>query len=93
MNELIGEDVEADTSMSDFSDISCNSFIVSDGHISDDQDADTPVAKPTYENRFGDKWVFSPKDYKIKEQKLQLDNFIMIVFDGDKTLPLPVYEC
>lgn len=77
--------------MSDFSDISCTSFIVSDGHMSDDQDADTPIAKPIFENRFGDKWVFTPKDYKTKEHKFQLNNFSMIILDGNRNLPLPVH--
>ena len=45
---MIGEDVDNESEMSSASEISNASFIVSDGHASDNEENDTPNQKPAY---------------------------------------------
>ena len=64
----MGEDVENESEMSEVSSDSCKSFLVSDGHLSEDEEQEK-IYKPlklNIETFFGERWSFTRQNFDIK---------------------------
>lgn len=65
------------------------SFVVSDGHLSDDEDAEKmhKELKPKTKNTFGDRWCFDPR---VSSFNTKRGTYCMVIIDTNLKLPLPL---
>lgn len=87
--DLIGEDVQNNSEISSVSEDSKNSFIVSDDHLSDDEDQDRERKdiKPKINTNFANRWYF--KGRAISQQAhINLEAYTMALVESKNKLPM-----
>lgn len=83
--------MDNNTELSSVSDLSRTSFVVSDGYLSDDEDAErmNKEVKPKIECQFGERWTFDRTEGPFAGKKKL---HCMVLVDCKGRLPMEVSE-
>lgn len=77
---MLGEDVDEEGEESEISEISKNSFVVSDDYFSEDEDQEPKEEmKPKKNFGFGERWSYQRGDERLVKMNFNINSFSMIL--------------